>query len=44
MAEALRWTAMLRGCDKKVAQAEADELMGTLELTDLGDPVLALTR
>ena len=37
VAEALRWTAMLRGCGKKTAVAEAAELMEILELRDLAD-------
>lgn len=35
--EALRWTAMLRGCGAPTARNEADEIMATLELSDLVD-------
>ena len=35
--EALRWTAMLRGCGAPTAHKEADEIMGVLELSDLVD-------
>ena len=37
VAEALRWTAQLRGCGRKTADAEAEELMNTLELAGLAD-------
>ncbi len=35
--EALRWTAMLRGLDKRRATTEADELIETLELGSIVD-------
>jgi ABC-2 type transport system ATP-binding protein len=35
--EAIRWTAMLRGCGRSTADTESEELMATLELDSLGD-------
>ena len=37
VAEAIRWTGMLRGLGKTQAEREAEELMGTLELSQLHD-------
>ena len=37
VAEAIRWTAMLRGCDAKTAGSETAELLHVLELGDLVD-------
>ena len=34
-AEAIKWTAGLRGCGKATAEAECEELLTTLEITDL---------
>ena len=35
--EALRWTAMLRGCGKATARSESDDLIDTLELGTIVD-------
>lgn len=35
--EAIEWTAIMRGCGKQMARAQASELLETLELTDLRD-------
>lgn len=37
VAEAIEWTAVLRGCGKATARAEAEELLGVLELEAIRD-------